>query len=50
MRGEGSKWGANLALSTQMMHEAFQCRLSVLRALYEASGEDLDQFIMSSEQ
>ncbi len=32
------------------MNEAFQCKLSVLRALYEAAGEDMNQFIMSSEQ
>jgi len=34
----------------KVMHEAFQCPLSVLRALYEASGDDLNQFLMSSEQ
>lgn len=34
----------------QIMKEAFQCSLSVLRALYEAAGNDVNQFIMSSEQ
>ena len=34
----------------QIMQEAFQCSLPVLRALFEASGSDVNQFIMSSEQ
>ena len=32
------------------MKEAFQCSLAVLRAMYEAAGDDMNQFIMSSEQ
>ena len=39
-----------LPLPPQIMQEAFQCSLPVLRALFEASGSDVNQFIMSSEQ
>lgn len=34
----------------QIMQEAFQCPLATLRALFDASGADVNQFIMSSEQ
>ena len=36
--------------SQQIMQEAFQCPLPTLRALFEASGSDVNKFIMSSEQ
>ena len=34
----------------QIMQEAFQCPLPTLRALFDASGADVNKFIMSSEQ
>ena len=34
----------------QIMQEAFQCPLATLRALFDASGADINKFIMSSEQ